>query len=59
MIGNLLAKFANWWANVTPTELWWLGVGLMGQGMFTGRWFVQWIASEKAQRSIVPETTRT
>lgn len=56
MIANLLAKLAAWWSAVTPAELWWLGVGLSGQVMFTGRWFVQWIASEKARRSIVPET---
>jgi lipid-A-disaccharide synthase-like uncharacterized protein len=56
LIANFLAKLSAWWANITPEELWWLGVGLFGQLMFTGRWFVQWIASEKAKRSIVPET---
>lgn len=56
MIADFLAKLSAWWTNITPAEMWWLAIGLLGQVMFTGRWFVQWIASEKARRSIVPET---
>jgi lipid-A-disaccharide synthase-like uncharacterized protein len=33
----------------------WLVVGFMGQVMFSARFLVQWLASEKVQRSIVPE----
>jgi lipid-A-disaccharide synthase-like uncharacterized protein len=33
---------------------WWLIVGLGGQLMFTARFLVQWLASEKAGRSVVP-----
>lgn len=32
-----------------------LALGIFGQGLFVSRWFVQWLASEKARRSIVPE----
>lgn len=32
----------------------WLGVGLLGQGLFSARFLVQWIASERRQRSVVP-----
>ncbi|MGD0461746.1 MAG: lipid-A-disaccharide synthase N-terminal domain-containing protein [Tepidisphaeraceae bacterium] len=32
----------------------WLGVGLFGQVLFTGRMVVQWIASERKGSSIVP-----
>ena len=32
----------------------WITVGLVGQLMFTGRFIVQWFASEKAGRSVVP-----
>ncbi|MEO6300286.1 MAG: lipid-A-disaccharide synthase N-terminal domain-containing protein [Paracoccaceae bacterium] len=32
----------------------WVTVGLFGQLMFTGRFIVQWLASEKAKRSVVP-----
>lgn len=32
----------------------WLIVGFTGQAMFSARFLVQWLASEKARRSIVP-----
>jgi lipid-A-disaccharide synthase-like uncharacterized protein len=32
----------------------WLGIGFLGQGMFFGRWVIQWIASEKKAESQVP-----
>jgi lipid-A-disaccharide synthase-like uncharacterized protein len=32
----------------------WLTVGLLGQALFSARFFVQWIASERRKRSIVP-----
>lgn len=35
-------------------EFWWVMVGLGGQLMFTARFLVQWIASERAHRSIMP-----
>lgn len=33
-----------------------LGIGLIGQGFFSTRFLVQWIASEKAGRSVVPSS---
>lgn len=36
----------------TPTL--WLGIGLAGQALFSMRFLVQWIASERARRSVVP-----
>lgn len=53
---NLFSELSQWWARVTPFELWWLAVGLGGQAMFSARWIVQWLASERMRRSIVPET---
>lgn len=35
-------------------EFWWVVFGLAGQLMFTSRFLVQWIASERAGRSLVP-----
>jgi len=35
-------------------ELLWVIFGLVGQLMFTGRFLVQWIASERAKKSVVP-----
>ena len=33
---------------------WWAWVGLLAQALFTGRFLVQWIASERAGRSVIP-----
>lgn len=32
----------------------WVGIGLFGQVMFFMRFFVQWIASERQRRSVIP-----
>ncbi len=32
----------------------WLTVGFLGQGLFTARFVVQWLASERKRESIVP-----
>ena len=47
MIASALAKLGLWYQSQTRADLWWLALGLGGQLMFTGRWFIQWIASEK------------
>jgi len=52
----MLTSLATWWANSSSTEILWLGVGFGAQLMFTMRFLIQWIASEKARASIVPET---
>jgi lipid-A-disaccharide synthase-like uncharacterized protein len=36
------------------TEHVWLGVGLLGQALFSARFLVQWIASERRKQSVVP-----
>ncbi len=46
----------EWWANISMTEIIWLSVGFSAQLMFSMRFIVQWVASEKARESIVPET---
>jgi lipid-A-disaccharide synthase-like uncharacterized protein len=33
---------------------WWVILGLVAQLMFTGRFLVQWIASERQGRSVIP-----
>jgi lipid-A-disaccharide synthase-like uncharacterized protein len=35
-------------------ETWWLVLGFGGQALFLGRFVVQWLASERARRSVVP-----
>lgn len=37
---------------MTPTL--WLTVGILGQAMFSGRFLVQWLASEFRRESVVP-----
>ena len=44
---NLFA-IDNW------AEFWWVILGFTAQMMFTARFLVQWIASERARRSYVP-----
>jgi lipid-A-disaccharide synthase-like uncharacterized protein len=50
-----MSNLANWWASVSATELIWLGIGFGAQAMFSMRFFIQWLASEKARRSVVPD----
>ena len=38
----------------TRAELIWVMVGLGGQLMFMARFLLQWIATEKARRSVIP-----
>ena len=32
----------------------WLAVGLLGQGLFSARFIVQWLHSEKVKKSVIP-----
>lgn len=32
----------------------WLLIGLLGQGIFSARFIVQWIMSEKEKKSVIP-----
>ena len=32
----------------------WLTIGFLGQAFFSSRFLVQWIASERARRSVIP-----
>jgi lipid-A-disaccharide synthase-like uncharacterized protein len=41
--------------NITsPVGILWVTVGLLGQVLFTGRMLIQWFASEKSGRSVIP-----
>jgi lipid-A-disaccharide synthase-like uncharacterized protein len=39
---------------MTITETVWLIIGFLGQGLFFGRWLVQWIVSERKAESRMP-----
>jgi lipid-A-disaccharide synthase-like uncharacterized protein len=49
------AKLAEWWTTMSTRDLVWLGIGLGGQSLFVLRWFMQWWASERAGRLVVPD----
>lgn len=36
------------------SEYWWYAVGFVGQAFFFSRFLVQWLASERAGRSVMP-----
>ncbi len=36
------------------TDQIWLGVGFLGQAFFSARFLIQWIASERLRKSVVP-----
>jgi lipid-A-disaccharide synthase-like uncharacterized protein len=39
---------------MSTTEMIWIAIGFLGQGLFFGRWVIQWIASERKAESRVP-----
>lgn len=49
-LSGLTARYAE----VSKGELLWLGLGFTGQIIFGIRFLVQWIASERAKRSVIP-----
>jgi len=44
----------SWLRVESWVEFWWVIIGLGGQLLFTARFLVQWIASERAGKSVVP-----
>lgn len=32
----------------------WIVIGFLGQALFSARFFVQWLASERVKRSVIP-----
>lgn len=50
---DILTRFLS---SLTQIETIWLIVGFAAQAMFSARFLIQWIASERVRRSVVPET---
>ncbi len=44
-----------WWDRLTGIETWLVIFGFIAQSMFFMRFAVQWIVSERARKSVVPE----
>lgn len=39
---------------MSTTEIAWLSVGFLGQALFSARFLVQWLHSERVKRSVIP-----
>jgi len=51
----MIELVANWWDRMTGIEVWLFVFGLFAQSMFFMRFLVQWIVTERARKSVVPE----
>ena len=55
MLVDLSRAVGDYLHEVFITRLdWWVLLGFVAQAMFTARFLVQWIASERAGRSVIP-----
>ena len=55
MLIDLAHAVGGYLHDVFVTNLdWWVILGFLAQGLFTMRFLVQWIASERAGRSVIP-----
>ncbi|WP_298378584.1 lipid-A-disaccharide synthase N-terminal domain-containing protein [Azospirillum sp.] len=51
----MLERAIAWFQDQSTTDLIWIGLGFFAQFLFMMRFVVQWIASERAKRSVMPE----
>ena len=55
MLVELARAVGGYLHDVFVTNLdWWVLLGIIAQGFFTARFVVQWIASERAGKSVIP-----
>ena len=55
MLADLSRMIGDYLHQVFVTSLnWWVVLGFIAQGLFTMRFLVQWMASERAGRSVIP-----
>jgi lipid-A-disaccharide synthase-like uncharacterized protein len=51
----MLSGLTNYLHDVFVAQLdWWVALGFLAQALFSMRFLVQWIASERAGRSVIP-----
>ena len=50
------ANLSQWWTEISGLEMAWLFFGFIAQSMYFVRFLLQWIASERVRRSVIPET---
>ncbi len=51
-----VAAAETWWNHASLTEVIWLAVGFAAQLMFAMRFIVQWFYTERARRSVMPDS---
>jgi len=55
MLIDLSNALGSYFYDVFVARLdWWLALGFLAQALFTARFLVQWIASERAGKSVIP-----
>jgi len=55
MLVSLSQAVGDYLHNVFIMQLnWWILIGYAGQALFSMRFLVQWVASERAGRSVIP-----
>ena len=55
MLVSLSQAVGDYLQNVFVVQLnWWLVLGYLGQSLFAMRFIVQWVASERARKSVIP-----
>lgn len=52
----MIDAFADWFDVDSRYEALWIAIGLGGQMLFSMRFLIQWLASEREGRSIIPIT---
>ncbi|MEM9224263.1 MAG: lipid-A-disaccharide synthase N-terminal domain-containing protein [Pseudomonadota bacterium] len=54
-MSDLPAQLSTWFYNVFVAQFdVWIAIGFAAQAMFSARFLIQWIASERAGRSVIP-----
>ena len=55
MLADVLNSFGSYMHDVFVVRMdWWVALGFLAQAFFTARFAVQWIASERVGRSVIP-----
>ena len=50
----MIEAIIDWFGVDSGYEVLWIGIGLFGQALFSARFVIQWLASERERRSIIP-----
>ncbi len=53
-LAHLLGKWHDYFTGLDTSDVIWLAIGLAGQTLFMIRFVVQWIHSERHQKSVIP-----